>query len=121
MRKRLLYTIVAIMAVVFSAVVIVLPIHYYKAKHSSYSGENWQLGYAREEITPTDYTQKQYFLSGNLSFVPDIMEQCADGMFVRAVCMSDGRGGLSALAVIDAKSVAHSHVAGIRSELAEFV
>lgn len=90
------------------------------AKEASKSAV-WSMGYDRQLLTPDDFDEKAYYKGGSGSLTGLGIEFTGkyDDLYVRTVCIDDGRGKV-VFAVIDTVGLANTDVRKIRAELADF-
>lgn len=84
-------------------------------------GGKWRLGYARVDITPDDYTEKNYYLGGYLSNPPGVGKSVLDPIYARIICIDDSSGRGSAIfTAIDTVGITSKDVRAIRARLKDF-
>lgn len=81
----------------------------------------WSMGYDRQLLTPQDFLEKVYYKggSGGSEGLGQQFEGKHDDLYVRTVCMDDGRGPV-AFAVIDTVGISNADVRAIRAAVAEY-
>lgn len=84
------------------------------------TSDSWKAGYAKNELTPNDVSEKRYFLGGYLRFPAQEATGVIDELWVRAVVLDDNSGrGAVAFAWIDTVGLMNNDVKLIREKLAD--
>ncbi len=82
--------------------------------------DSWKVGYAKNELTPDDVSEKRYFLGGYLKFPAQEATGIIDELWVRAVVLDDNSGrGAIAFAWIDTVGFMNNDIKLIREKLAD--
>ncbi|NLA77578.1 MAG: hypothetical protein GX851_07120 [Clostridiales bacterium] len=96
------------------------------AGHSEFLGKpakkaKWKLGYACEDLTPSDYKTHNYYIAGYLNYPPNVMESVTDGQWVRVICLDDGTSrGAAVFATIDCVGISNTDIRRVRARLSDF-
>lgn len=121
MKKNIINTVIAVIAVAAIAVTIAIPLRYVINRKTEYVGQNWLAGFARESIVPLDYAVTDYYAGGFMDTTPTVFEEVADTISVRSVCINDGSGnGTLALVSVDAIGLSYQDIKDIRSYIYEY-
>ncbi len=86
------------------------------------AADKWSVGYAKNELTPDDYDEENYYLGGYLKFPAQNATGVIDELWVKAVVLDDNSGrGAVAFAWIDAVGLMNNDVKLIREKLADII
>ena len=84
--------------------------------------DKWSVGFAKNELTPDDYDEENYYLGGYLKFPAQNATGVIDELWVKAVVLDDNSGrGAVAFAWIDAIGLMNNDVKLIREKLADII
>ncbi len=84
--------------------------------------DKWSVGYAKNELTPDDWDEENYYLGGYLKFPAQNATGVIDELWVKAVVLDDNSGrGAVAFAWIDAVGLMNNDVKLIREKLADII
>ncbi|MBR5825589.1 MAG: neutral/alkaline non-lysosomal ceramidase N-terminal domain-containing protein [Clostridia bacterium] len=84
--------------------------------------DKWSVGFGKNELTPDDYDEENYYLGGYLKFPAQNAEGVIDELWVKAVVLDDNSGrGAIAFAWIDAIGLMNNDVKLIREKLADII
>lgn len=84
--------------------------------------EKWSVGFAKNELTPDDWDEENYYLGGYLKFPAQNAEGVIDELWVKAAVLDDNSGrGAVAFAWIDAIGIMNNDVKLIREKLADII
>lgn len=84
--------------------------------------DKWSVGFAKNELTPDDWGEENYYLGGYLKFPAQNAEGVIDELWVKAVVLDDNSGrGAVAFAWIDAIGIMNNDVKLIREKLADII
>lgn len=84
--------------------------------------DKWSVGFAKNELTPDDYDEENYYLGGYLKFPACNATGVIDELWVKAVVLDDNSGrGAVAFAWIDAIGLMNGDVKLIREKLTDII
>ncbi len=84
--------------------------------------DKWSVGFAKNELTPDDWDEENYYLGGYLKFPAQNATGVIDELWVKAVVLDDNSGrGAVAFAWIDAVGLMNNDVKLIREKLSDII
>jgi len=84
--------------------------------------DKWSVGFAKNELTPDDWDEENYYLGGYLKFPAQNATGVIDELWVKAVVLDDNSGrGAIAFAWIDAIGLMNNDVKLIREKLSDII